>query len=175
MPSILDTGNELAAKVATDGKQTTGEVSLTAQGGEKVTWWAKVLAKVTAVRGAKPTGSVEAQGGIRWLVAQKDDAAYWRRVRTVAQFLGSDGCTGSPTQLFRDCCYEHDIAYETGRTVEGAPVTKAEADAMFRRCIQERSVFRVWSPLSWWRWLAVRWIGRGAFADPPPRQDWPEA
>lgn len=96
---------------------------------------------------------------------------YWERVAVAAGLLQSDGCTGV-TQAYQPCCHEHDIAYATGRTVEGAPITRAEADAMFRRCIQARSVLGAASPLSWWRWAGVRLFGRGRyrFAD---RQDWP--
>jgi hypothetical protein len=104
-------------------------------------------------------------------------AEYWARVRRAAQLLGSDGCTGV-TQIYRDCCYEHDIAYVTGRTVEGAPLTRAEADAMFRRCIQARSPLRSLSPMAWWRWVGVRLLGHRhgiAWHQPVARRDWPEA
>ena len=96
---------------------------------------------------------------------------YWDRVRGAADALGSDGCTGV-ADVYLDCCREHDIAYATGRTVEGAPVTRAEADAMFRRCIQSRSPLGRLSPLAWWRWLGVRVFGRGRDRT-APRQEWP--
>lgn len=100
------------------------------------------------------------------------DDAYWARVRAAAAALQSDGCTGV-ADIHLDCCHEHDIAYSTGRTVEGTPITKYDADAMFRRCIQARSPYGRYSPLSWWRWLGVTWFGRGVFGRRPPRQEWP--
>lgn len=88
-----------------------------------------------------------------------NEEAYWRRVRQRAWELRSDGCTGV-VDVYKDCCLEHDIAYRTGRTVEGAPVTRTEADAMFRRCMQRRSFLGVLSPMAWIRWGAVRLFGR---------------
>jgi hypothetical protein len=85
--------------------------------------------------------------------------------------LSSDGCTGV-TEAYQPCCHEHDIAYATGRTVEGAPVTRAEADAMFRRCIQARSPLGRLSPMAWWRWAGVRVFGAGRY-HPQPRHEWP--
>lgn len=96
---------------------------------------------------------------------------YWERVAVAAGLLASDGCTGV-TQAYQACCHEHDIAYRTGRTVEGAPVTRAEADAMFRRCMQARSVLGAASPMAWWRWAGVRLFGRGRYRV-TDRQDWP--
>lgn len=100
---------------------------------------------------------------------------YWARVRHVAALLGSDGCTLFP-DWFLDCCYEHDIAYRTGRTVEGAPISRASADARLRRCVQQHSPLKAGSPASWVMWLGVRaaiWKRR-TFIARPPRQDWPE-
>ena len=76
---------------------------------------------------------------------------------------GSDGCTTPSTQAFQVCCWEHDHAYVTGQTLRGVRVTKAEADQRFRDCIQAHSSLRWLSPLSWWRWLAVHWYGRGVW------------
>lgn len=76
--------------------------------------------------------------------------------------LGSDGCSGV-TEAFLDCCLEHDIAYRTGRTVEGEILTRAEADRRFRECMQAKSRLGIFNPMSWWRWIAVRFFGRGAW------------
>lgn len=84
---------------------------------------------------------------------------YWVRVRQRAAELGTDGCTAA-LDVHLDCCLEHDIAYFTGRDVDGNPVTKAEADAAFRRCLQSKSRWGRFSPMSWWRWAAVAWINR---------------
>lgn len=89
------------------------------------------------------------------------DAAYWERVRFRAKELGSDGCT-IVSEYCHDCCLEHDIAYRTGRDVDGQPVTRNHADAEFRRCIQSRSKLKKCSPVSWFRWAFVR-IGRPFF------------
>ena len=67
MPSILDTGNELAVKVAADAQKAEGEASLTASGGgPKLSWWARLKAKVTATKGSKPNASAEVEGGLKW-------------------------------------------------------------------------------------------------------------
>lgn len=92
------------------------------------------------------------------------DAAYWERVRLRATELGSDGCT-AVTEFRKDCCFEHDIAYMTGADVNGIPVTRDHADAEFRRCMQSRSIFKAFSPVSWIRWFGVRvarpWVNYG--------------
>ena len=80
---------------------------------------------------------------------------YWDRIRQRAEELHSDGCTGVP-EFYHDCCLEHDIHCRTGETLDGTPITRKEADAQFRRCIQNRSMFGCFSPLSWWRWVGVR-------------------
>lgn len=92
------------------------------------------------------------------MVDPEADLAYWVRVRERAAELGSDGCSGV-TNAHRDCCLEHDIAYRLHTTVDGVPLTKAEADTRFRSCLQRRSKAGALSPLAWWRYLAVRWFG----------------
>jgi hypothetical protein len=84
---------------------------------------------------------------------------YWRRVTETARELGGDGCSGPTLQVFRSCCDEHDIHYRTGQRLDGRPITRGEADAEFRRCMQQRSRLGRWSPMPWWRWLAVRAVG----------------
>lgn len=83
---------------------------------------------------------------------------YWQRVRARAAALGSDGCTKVP-DLYVDCCYEHDVHVRTGLTLHGQAMTKADADARFRQCLQQHSPLGVLSPLSWWRWAGVRVYG----------------
>ena len=83
------------------------------------------------------------------------DEQYWNRVRKWAAEAHSDGCT-LVTQLFKDCCYEHDHAYRTGKNVFGYPVSRRDADATFRKCIQSKSKLGVFSPISWIRWAGVR-------------------
>jgi hypothetical protein len=97
---------------------------------------------------------------------ENDVELYWERVRERANDLESDGCSGVP-DFHLDCCLEHDIAYRTGATVDGAPMTRAAADARLRRCIQSRSAAGVLSPMSWWRWLAVRLFASRSFKARP--------
>ncbi len=103
------------------------------------------------------------------------EASYWRRVRYVARtLLRSDGCTRAP-DIWVDCCYEHDIAYHTGRTVEGAPLSKADADQRFWRCLTERSRLGRLSPAAWAYYYGVVLFGRSpSFVARPPRVDFPE-
>lgn len=84
---------------------------------------------------------------------------YWDRVRDRARELGSDGCTGG-SALFREACLEHDIHYRTGRTLDGEPLTRAQADARFLYAMQRRSLLGWWSPVAWVRYAAVRLFAR---------------
>lgn len=88
---------------------------------------------------------------------------YWDAVRKRAAELQSDGCS-HVTQAFLDCCLEHDIHYRTGHTLLGVKITREEADRLFRKCMQQRSMFKYFSPMSWWRWMAVRVFGASSYA-----------
>lgn len=95
-----------------------------------------------------------------------EDRAYWDKVRKAAEAQGTDGCTGVK-DWFVECCWQHDIEWR-GKTVDGEPLSRAECNARFRRCIQRRSVLHHvtvfgynvgrLSPLSWARWAGV-WLG----------------
>ena len=98
------------------------------------------------------------------------DPSYWQRVTETARALGGDGCSGPTLQFFRPCCDEHDIHYRTGRRLDGRPITRREADAQFRRCMQQRSKFGRWALMPYWRWFAVRTFG-GRFWDGHERGD----
>ena len=92
---------------------------------------------------------------------------YRALVRAKAKELGSDGCSGVP-DFHLDGCYEHDIAYRTGKDLYGNQITRAEADRRFRIYIQKHSLlakFRLgfFSPMSWWRWAGVRLFGRNSY------------
>ena len=89
----------------------------------------------------------------------KGPSGYWERIYDKAAELGSDGCSFA-SGGFRDCCVEHDVHYRLGTTIDGYPITRREADARFRSCMQCRSRFGWWSPVAWWRWAAVRTFGR---------------
>lgn len=86
-------------------------------------------------------------------------SSYWERVRDTAAELGADGCTGA-TGGWVDCCLEHDVHYRLRTTLDGTPISRRDADARFRACMQSRSRLGWWSPVAWWRWAAVRLLGR---------------
>jgi hypothetical protein len=90
-----------------------------------------------------------------------DDKPYWEKIEVVAKYLGTDGCSGPAFEVYVRACWEHDIHYRTGQTLYGLPLTRADADAIFRERHQEFSVFGRLSPMSWWRWLGLR-IGGGS-------------
>ena len=86
----------------------------------------------------------------------------YEEVRKRAKELNSDGCSGV-ADFYIDCCYLHDILYRTGKDIDGKPVTRAEADAALRKCIQERSRFGRLNLMSWWRWIGLRLLGGHAW------------
>ena len=91
-----------------------------------------------------------------------DDPDYWSYIRYVAKERSFDGCTGVP-EFYQDACLEHDLHYADAKTAFGDPITREESDERFRLVIQKRSCFRLFSPLSWWRWLGVRLLGKNAW------------
>lgn len=86
--------------------------------------------------------------------SQTTTPEYWTRIRARAKELGSDGCTKAK-DWHVECCYEHDIHWRTGKTLDGDPITTAEANARFRECIQNRSRLGRFSHMSWVRWVGV--------------------
>ena len=78
-----------------------------------------------------------------------------------------DGCTGVP-DYYISCCDYHDFMYRTHTDINGDPVTRSDADAMFRRCIQASSRFKKGSPMAAWRWMGVRLFGRRAWKKRDP-------
>lgn len=85
---------------------------------------------------------------------------YWDRVRDRAAELGTDGCSWG-TNLYRDCCAQHDVERRDGKTVDGDPVTANEAHARFRACMQSKAALGYWSLVPWVRWGIVRLFDRG--------------
>jgi hypothetical protein len=92
---------------------------------------------------------------------------YWDWVVQEARKVRTDGCS-HVADVHVECCYEHDLAYRTGRCPRSAfnvgwanaiGITKESADARFRSCIQRRSILGKWSPMSWWRWAGVSVFG----------------
>ena len=90
------------------------------------------------------------------------DDTYWLLVREKASRLGSDGCSGVP-DFYLDACLEHDCHYRTHMWLDEEPIFKSEADERLRQVIQSRSAFGVMSPMSWWRWFAVKSFGKKAW------------
>ena len=85
---------------------------------------------------------------------------YWKAVEVRAAELATDGCSGPtlPVRVF--ACREHDIHYRTHKTIFGRPVTRKQADVVFRERHQAVSWFGYASPMAWWRWAGLR-IGGG--------------
>lgn len=92
-----------------------------------------------------------------------NDPTYLRLIYLKAEELQSDGCSGVP-DFYIKACWEHDVHYRTHQTIFGRPITRAQADAVFRQRIQEMSLFGVLSPMSWWRWTGLRIAGGRAWA-----------
>lgn len=99
-------------------------------------------------------------------VAMWRDPQYVLRVERIAAILKADGCTGVP-DFYLLGCLEHDIAYRTHCDPWGRPLNKRTADMRLRWYISMRSVFDGYSPMAWWRWLAVKWWGKKAWAHQP--------
>ncbi len=84
----------------------------------------------------------------------------WERIRRIAKALNSDGCT-MVSQYCQDCCYLHDIHWKTGRDPDtGQPVSYAEANAIFRDCVREKSRLKRCSPVALIRYWGVSLFGR---------------
>ena len=87
---------------------------------------------------------------------------YWQRVKELAAALNGDGCTASPDLFYRKCCDEHDIHYRTAQTLDGKPITRAQADNRLFVCMKKAGktpiLGRFIIPLIYWSF--VRAFGR---------------
>ena len=90
------------------------------------------------------------------------DPQYEDLVRAKAVEIQSDGCSRA-SELYQLGCYEHDVAYRTGHDVNGNTISRKEVDRRFRFFMRMRSPFKIVSPMSWWRWIAVRCFGRSSW------------
>jgi hypothetical protein len=80
-------------------------------------------------------------------------------IQKIKEKCNSDGCTGvSNAHVY--ACYVHDFLYEFHVDFYGNPITQEQADKILRELIQLKSVFGVFSPMSWWRWVGVRVFGK---------------
>lgn len=87
------------------------------------------------------------------------DTSYWIRLKQWAFDTKSDGCSDVP-DFYVECCWQHDRGYQTGENIDGVKYPNRKAiDDEFRKCMQDRSIFGRFSPMSWWRWAAVRLFG----------------
>ena len=103
------------------------------------------------------------RGVKRWLEVTAWNRKYWALVAEQARELNSDGCSGVPDR-YRWTCLEHDIHYRTRCFVRSIrAIDKETADYIFRVRIQQGSPFGCLSPISWVRWLGVRWFGNKAW------------
>lgn len=96
----------------------------------------------------------------KWIEETAWDKPYWSDVHTIALALNSDGCSGVP-DTFVWSCLEHDVHYRRHRFICGSAISKAQADYVLRRRIQQTQMSLIKWPLSWIRWLGVAVIFRG--------------
>jgi hypothetical protein len=99
-------------------------------------------------------------------------------VESEAALIKTDGCS-KVSGAFRSCCRVHDLAYHHGKDAVSAyrlylageaecwlhatTITRAQADAEFRRCTQANSALGFFSIAALWRWAGVRIGGKGAW------------
>jgi hypothetical protein len=91
---------------------------------------------------------------------------YVEKIRKRAEELGTNGCSGPTLQVYVDTCYEHDVHYRTHETLFKRTINRRQADSVLRERTQARSPFGSVSPISWWRWIALRAFGRAAWNTP---------
>jgi hypothetical protein len=93
-----------------------------------------------------------------------EDKTYWHVIKWWSENGDpkSDGCSGVK-DWYVEACWEHDFHYRYGKTIYGDPITFDEANQRFRESMQMRSKLKRFSPLSWWRWAAVSYVGRIAW------------
>lgn len=103
---------------------------------------------------------------------------YWNWIATESIAINSDGCSAVP-DFYLKCCQQHDLSYYYARCPRSAyrahitgsmnswadakTLTQSAADINFRRCIQQNSKLGRFSPMSWWRWLALKVVGKKAW------------
>jgi len=102
----------------------------------------------------------------------------WAFVEHEAELIKTDGCS-KVSGAFRRRCRLHDLAYFYGKDpvdaykryiagdlnywANAAPITKAQADADFRRGMQADSPLGFFSPVALWRWAGVKLAGQAAW------------
>ena len=114
--------------------------------------------------------SPETQAAIDYLYRHRRESPEFQ-LHILARLLEANGCTSAPDLCFEDCCNGHDVEYRTGKTIDGEPVSRAEADAKFLRCMSERAkqdkaAAAVLAPIYY---AAVRVFGESHWIDYEPR------
>jgi hypothetical protein len=90
---------------------------------------------------------------------EEDEEITPEYIKNLNEAISSDGCTGV-VDWYKDCCIVHDLGYRYHVDPWGNVVTRSQVDANFRKCIQNKSKLKKFSPVSWLRWSAVRLLGR---------------
>lgn len=93
----------------------------------------------------------------KWLKDTAWDKLYWSDIETKSIELDSDGCSGVP-DIFVWSCMEHDCHYRTHRFLWGEEITKEQADYIFRVRIQQCHMSLLKWPISWIRWLGLKYL-----------------
>lgn len=88
----------------------------------------------------------------------------------LASLVKADGCSSAPDLWFSHCCNCHDVHYRSGKDEHGFPITRAQADKEFLRCLRASAI----SPfgkfiLAEVYYLAVRWFGQRSWRDEKTR------
>lgn len=88
----------------------------------------------------------------------------WKaKASAAAKALNGDGCTASPDFAYTACCDEHDVAYRTGKDLNGKPITRYQADKRLYKCMKRAGITPVmgkWIVPQIYFW-AVRLFGKG--------------
>lgn len=79
--------------------------------------------------------------------------------RRIKAFIMSDGCTMAP-ELYHTACIIHDFYYRTHIDLYGNPLTKGQADKLFRKHIQHNSSLGRVSITAFIWFQAVKFFGR---------------
>lgn len=92
---------------------------------------------------------------------------YWREIKQGVRALKGDGCTGAPDLEYRRCCDEHDFHARTGVTIDGHPITEAEAALRLFRCMRAKRTHwlkRLVVPAVYWTGVRLFgwWAWKGA-------------
>jgi hypothetical protein len=109
-------------------------------------------------------GSGPEDGSLRVPILPAGTLASTAYIKALRQAIQSDGCSKVP-DIYGSCCVLHDLCYKLGIDEYGKPMKKADADRLLRKCQQEKSRLGRFSPVSWFFFLGVRYLGFKAYVD----------